>query len=473
MTPIVEEYIEKIWKTAIVPALEEYIRIPCLSPAFDSEWAANGHMDRAVSLMLDWVQHKLQTIPDARAEVVRLPGRTPVILVEIPGAGDESVLVYGHLDKQPEMSGWAANRGAWSPVLEGDRLYGRGGADDGYALFAAIAAVLALRESGQDHARLTILIEACEESGSGDLPHYLEHLATRLGEPSVVIALDAGSPSYDQLWLTTSLRGQVAGTLSVRVLSEGVHSGDAAGVVPSSFRIARRLLSRIEDADTGAIADDFQAPIPDDRRRQALAAGAALGEDFSRTLPFANGTKAVSNDTHELILNRTWRPQLTITGMEGLPPAKNAPAVMQAATILKLSLRLPPTLDPAIAASRLKVILESHPPYDCDVSFQVDMISRGWHSPDLAPWLARTLESASLAAFGAPTAMIGGGGGIPFLALLGEKFPATQFVVIGVLGPQSNAHGPNEFLHIPTAKRITLVVAHISHHACRQRGSTQ
>lgn len=473
MTPTVEEYVEKAWNSAIVPALMEYIRIPCLSPAFDAEWAANGHLERAVTLMLDWVRQALRRIPQASAEVVRLPGRTPVIVVEIPGSGDEDILVYGHLDKQPGMTGWTGKRSAWQPTLEDDRLYGRGGADDGYALFGAVTAVLALCENGLEHARVTILIEACEESGSGDLSHYLEHLAARLGEPSIVIALDAGSPSYDQLWLTTSLRGQVAGTLSVRVLSEGVHSGDAAGVVPASFRIARRLLSRIEDADTGVIIDDFHASIPAGRREQALAAAAALGDEFSRQLPFANGTTAVSNDASELILNRAWRPQLTVTGMDGLPATANAPAVMQPATVLKLSLRLPPTLDPDAAAVRLKEILESDPPYRCDAVFRIDMVSSGWCSPDLQPWLARLLENASLATFGAPMAMIGGGGGIPFLALLGARFPATQFVVIGVLGPQSNAHGPNEFLHLPTAKRITTVVAHIAHVACRHRGSTQ
>ena len=471
--PSVEDYIENAWKTAIVPALAQYIRIPCLSPAFDAEWETNGHLDRAVTLMLDWVRQELRRIPDASAEVVRLLGRTPVILVEIPGAGDEAVLVYGHLDKQPEMTGWAQGRAAWIPTLEGDRLYGRGGADDGYALFSAVVAVLALHDGGLEHARMTILIEGCEESGSGDLPHYLEHLAARIGEPSVVIALDAGSPSYDQLWLTTSLRGQVTGTLTVRVLNEGVHSGDAAGVVPSSFRIARRLLSRLEDADTGVIVDDFHTPIPQARRQQALAAGTSLGAAFSSQLPFANDTHAVSNETAELILNRTWRPQLSITGMDGLPATAHAPAVMQPAIALKLSLRLPPTLDPEIAAARLKSILELHPPYRCEASFRIDMTSRGWHSHELQPWLARTLESASLAAFGASTAMIGGGGGIPFLALLGEKFPRTQFVVMGVLGPQSNAHGPNEFLHIPTAKRITAVVAQIALAAGQRRGSIQ
>lgn len=252
-----------------------------------------------------------------------------------------------------------------------------------------------------------------------------------------------------------------------------MHSGDAAGVVPSSFRVARQLLSRFEHAETGVIVDDFHVPIPAERRRQALAAGMALGEEFGGQLPFANGASAICDDAHELILNRAWRPQLTITGIDGLPATADAPAVMQPATVLKLSLRLPPTLDPQLAASRLKEILEFEPPYRCDVSFKVDMISRGWHSPELEPWLARSLENASLAAFGKSTAMIGGGGGIPFLALLGEKFPATQFVVIGVLGPQSNAHGPNEFLHIPTAKRITMVVAHIACGACRQRGSVQ
>ncbi|KRD39422.1 peptidase M20 [Lysobacter sp. Root916] len=460
-----QRFIAHRWQDDLLPVLSDYIAIPCQSPAFEPDWAERGHMQRAVTLMIDWARERLAQVPGARVEVVTLAGRTPVIYIEIPGEGTAPVLIYGHLDKQPPMTGWTHGRDAWTPSLEGERLYGRGGADDGYAIFAAILAIQALRAQGLTHAPCAILIEACEESGSGDLPYYVEHLAPRMGSPAVVVALDAGCGNYEQLWLTTSLRGQVAGALSVRVLEEGVHSGDASGVVASSFRIARMLLSRLEDPGSGEIASPFHAPIPPSRRAQARIAARALGDGLHAQLPLHPGMRPVHADAAEVLLNRAWRPQLAITGLDGLPAVADAAAVMQPATTLKLSLRLPPTLDAQAAAGRLKALLESEPPYGSEVAFRIDMVSQGWHAPETAPWLSASLERASQASFGAGLALIGGGGGIPFLAMLGERFPSAQFVVTGVLGPQSNAHGPNEFLHLPTAQRITAVVAQLLHDA--------
>lgn len=464
------------WRERILPALIEYIAIPCESPAFDPDWDARGHMARALELMRQWACEQLAAVDGANVASLRLPGRTPLLLVEVPAsdaaaAQCDRVLIYGHLDKQPPMDGWAPGRGAWTPTLEGERLYGRGGADDGYALFAAIAALRALREQGAAHPRCAILIEASEESGSVDLPAYIEALAPRLGEPALVVALDAGCGNYDQLWSTTSLRGQVAGTLRVRVLEQGVHSGDGSGVAPSSFRIARRLLSRLEDADSGEIAAEFHAPIPPQRREQAVAAGAALGPALLEGFAFAGQAQPVSEDPGELLLNRGWRPQLAITGFDGAPRVADAAAVLLPHTALKLGLRLPPTLDAQAAAQRLRALLEADPPYRAQVGFELDFVSPGWHAPQTATWLAESLQRASQQAFGRPCALIGGGGGIPFLALLGERYPRAQFLVTGVLGPQSNAHGPNEFLHLPTARRLTAALAQVLHDAAARRSA--
>src|SRR5438270_13655043 len=271
------KFVGRMWDDEIVPTLVEYIRIPNKSPSFDPDWVAHGHMEKAVALFESGARGKLAALPGATLEVVRLAGRTPVILIEIPGEGEDTVLLYGHLDKQPEMVGWAEGYGPWVPRLEGDKLYGRGGADDGYAMFGALSALLALREQQVPHARCFILIEACEESGSYDLPFYVDHLAKRIGSPSLVVCLDSGCGNYDQLWLTTSLRGIASGTLKVQVLDEGVHSGDASGVVPSSFRILRRLLSRLEDEDTGAVRPaELYVQVPPERVAQARRAAAAL-----------------------------------------------------------------------------------------------------------------------------------------------------------------------------------------------------
>ena len=461
-------FVDQCWGDEIVPQLVDYIKIPNKSPAFDPDWEKHGHMEAAVALLERWARRQIAGMAGASLEVVRLPGRTPVILIEIPGEGRDSVLLYGHLDKQPEMVGWAGDAGPWTPVLKGDKLYGRGGADDGYAMFGALAAIAALREQRIPHARAIVLIEACEESGSYDLPFYVDHLAARIGKPSLVVCLDSGCGNYDQLWLTTSLRGLMAGTLSVRVLAEGVHSGDASGVVASSFRIFRQLLSRLEDETTGAVRpSELQVQIPPERVAQARAAAAALGNQVYAKFPFVPGMSPMADSLVELVLNRTWRPQLAVTGIEGLPPIGNAGNVLLPFTSAKLSLRLPPTLAAKKAVGIVERLLSENPPYGAEVSFDWKDASTGWNAPTLSPWLERSLAAASEAAFGRPPAYMGEGGSIPFMAMLGEKFPAAQFVVTGVLGPHSNAHGPNEFLHLPTARKITAVIAQVlaDHHA--------
>ena len=455
-------FMDDLWEAEIVPALTDYIRIPNKSPAFDPDWQAHGHMDRVVALFEGWARGKLKALPGSTLEVVRLPGRTPLIFIEVPGEASGTILMYGHLDKQPEMKGWAEGTGPWTPVLKSDRLYGRGGADDGYAMFAAISALLALKQQNIAHARIVIVIEACEESGSPDLPFYIDHLAARIGTPDLVVCLDSGCGNYDQLWLTTSLRGMVMGNLTVRVLTEGVHSGDASGIVPSSFRILRRLLSRIEDEATGQMKlDALFVQIPPERLKQAEAAAKILGDEVWSELPFAGATKPMGGDNVELILNRTWRPQLAITAADGYPLPVNGGNVLLPYTTAKLSLRLPPTCDGEKAMAAVKKALEENPPYGAEVTFDAPRGETGWNAPRLAPWLEAALNKASKAAFGKPVAYQGEGGSIPFMAMLGAKFPKTQFVVTGVLGPHSNAHGPNEFLHIPMAKKISACIASI------------
>jgi acetylornithine deacetylase/succinyl-diaminopimelate desuccinylase-like protein len=455
-------FVDQCWGDAIVPTLVDYIRIPNKSPAFDPDWASHGHMEEAVRLFEGWARDRLALLPGATLEVVRLPDRTPLILIEVPGNSADTVLLYGHLDKQPEMVGWLDGYGPWTPRLDGDKLYGRGGADDGYAMFGALTALLALHDQGAPHARCVIVIEACEESGSYDLPFYIEHMKDRIGSPSLVICLDSGCGNYDQLWMTTSLRGIAAGTLKIEVLTEGVHSGHASGVVPSSFRILRQLLSRLEEEATGAIRpSEFYAQIPAERLAQARTAAAALGDEVFTEYPFAPGTRPMSDDLTELVLNRTWRPQLAIIGIDGLPNPADAGNVLLPYTTAKLSLRLPPTVDAAAAGSVLQRLLEEDPPSGARVAFTPSAASAGWNAPALAPWLEASLARASEAAFGAPPAYMGEGGSIPFMAMLGERFPQAQFVVTGVLGPHANAHGPNEFLHLPTGRRVTQVIAQV------------
>jgi len=475
--PAIERYVDGKWNDDIVPRLVEYIRIPNKSPMFDTDWVKNGYMDDAVKLMEGWA--KAQSIPGMQVEVVRLEGRTPLIFLEIPaahgGSNEDCVLLYGHLDKQPEMTGWDPDLGPWKPVIKGDRLYGRGGADDGYAIFGSLAAILALQEQQAPHARCVVLIEACEESGSYDLPAYVDHLADRIGKPSLVVCLDSGCANYEQLWCTTSLRGLAGGNLTIKVLSEGVHSGDASGIVPSSFRILRDLLSRIEDEDTGKILiEGLSADVPDERLVQAKEAAKVVGTAVYDKFPFLPGMVPMADDLTELVLNRTWRPALSVTGVDGMPALSSAGNVLRPFTSVKLSLRLPPTVDGKRAGELLKQTLERDPPYGAQVTLDLEKASTGWNAPALSPWLAQAIDEASREFFGQPAMYMGEGGTIPFMGMLGEKYPNAQFMITGVLGPHSNAHGPNEFLHIPMGKRVTSCVARViaRHHEASQRGET-
>jgi acetylornithine deacetylase/succinyl-diaminopimelate desuccinylase-like protein len=457
------KWVEEQFTQSIVPTLIDYIKIPNKSPGFDPEWRKNGYMAKAVELLGGWAKRNL---PDgATLEVVQLGERTPLIFIEVPATGGragDTVMLYGHLDKQPEMTGWREGLGPWTPVLEGDKLYGRGGADDGYAIFASLTAINAVRRDKLPHARCVMLIEACEESGSTDLPAYIEHLAPRIGELSLVVCLDSGCANYDQMWSTTSLRGLVLGTLEISLLTEGVHSGDGTGVIAASERVLRVLLDRIEDSHTGQMKlPELGTQIPRARVLQAEKTAQVIGDEIWTKFPLQPGVQAIAKDNVELILNRTWRPGLTVTGADGWPPIGNAGNVLRPVTRVKLSIRIPPRVDANRAAKAIKDTLEMDPPYGAKVTFTARDPGPGWDAPEMAPWLDKALAEASQRHFGKPAMYMGEGGTIPFMGMLGEKFPKAQFCITGVLGPGSNAHGPNEFLHIPTARKLTLCVADV------------
>ncbi|MGZ4679162.1 MAG: M20/M25/M40 family metallo-hydrolase [Ilumatobacteraceae bacterium] len=460
MSDTLTTHIDHVWDDDIVPALHDYIAIPNVSVLFDPQWREHGHMDRAVELIRAWCAGR--AIAGLVVEVHELPGLTPVILMEIPafgtGSHDDTVLLYGHLDKQPEMTGWRDDLGPWKPVLDGDRLYGRGGADDGYAAFASLLAIEAAQANGMSHTRCVVLIEASEESGSPDLPAYLQALQARIGTPSLVLCLDSGCLDLERLWVTTSLRGLAAGTLRVQILTEGVHSGEASGVVPSTFRICREILDRIEDSFDGRILlSPLHVDIPPDRRRQAAetAAEFPIGGHF----PFVAGAEPMVADPVEQLLARTWYPALSVTGVDGMPPVESAGNVLRPYTALQLSLRLPPTCDHEAALEAIESALVTDPPYGAHVTFEDAHSGPGWNAPVFSTWLQAALDEASVSSFGNPSRAFGEGGSIPFMGMLGEMFPEAQFVITGVLGPGSNAHGPNEYLHVPTARRVTRCLA--------------
>ncbi|MDG5975830.1 peptidase m20 [Hydrogenophaga taeniospiralis CCUG 15921] len=478
-----QAHVDAAWSRSIVPELVRYIEVPAKSPAFDADWAAHGLLDRVLHSAADWV--RAQQVEGLTLEIVRLNDahgvpRTPVLFFEVPAsagnkdtpvpATGQTVLMYGHLDKQPEFTGWRSDLGPWTPKIVEGKLYGRGGADDGYAVYASVAAIQALKAQGAAHPRIVGLIETGEESGSPDLLPYVDALRPRLGDVGLVICLDSGAGNYDQLWLTTSLRGMASGVLKVEILTEGIHSGDASGLVPSSFRIMRQVLDRLEDSATGRLLPaSFHCEVPAERIAQARATAAILGDEIHQRFPWAHhdcGGSTVfalptTTDPVEALLNRTWRPTLSVTGAEGFPTLQNAGNVLRPYTAFKLSLRLPPLVDAAAATQQLKALLEDNAPYQAHVTFEGEGSASGWNAPSTTPWFEQALQDASRAHFGAGCGTIGQGGTIPLMNLLSQGFPRAQMMVCGVLGPKSNAHGPNEFLHLDYARRLTASVAQV------------
>ena len=468
-------HVSQAWDGDIVQRLSDYIAIPAKSPMFDADWLAHGYLETVVRNTAQWIE--AQKLEGLVLEVVRLPGRTPVIFFEVAatrntqaGASEQTVLMYGHLDKQPEFSGWRKDLGPWTPKYEDGKLYGRGGADDGYAAYAAIAAIAALKDQKVAHPRILGLIETCEESGSYDLLPYVDALRTRLGDVGLVVCLDSGAGNYDQLWLTNSLRGMASGVLRVEVLTEGVHSGDASGVVPSSFRVLRQVLDRLEDSATGRLLPGiFHCEVPPERLAQARATADILGDELYKRFPWAHydcggaiqSVLPTTTDPLQALLNRTWMPTLSVTGAEGFPAMKDAGNVLRPFTAFKLSLRLPPLVEAATAVQALKALLEDNAPYQAKVTFETSGGATGWNAPDTAPWFEQALNDASQTHFGAGCGYIGQGGTIPLMNMLSRGFPKAQMMVCGVLGPKSNAHGPNEFLHVPYAKKLTAAVAQV------------
>ena len=443
--------IDAAWEQRVLPTLGEYTRIPCLSPAYDADWAERGAIGEAARLLQAWVRDQDAAL---QTEIIELPGRTPVLLIDNGGPG-EPIVVYGHMDKQPPLGEWRSGLGPYEPVREGDLLYGRGTADDGYSTFAAVTGLLA---AGGGGGRVLVLIEASEESGSPDLAAHLENLKERIGTPRLVICLDSGGLSFDRLWLTTSLRGNLVATVRVEVLTEGIHSGQGGGVVPSSFRILRRILSGIEDEATGRILlpELVGAGIPPAHRANIEALAVQFPESAA---PVVEGLHLLTPDPVDRLVARTWGAALEITGADGLPKPHDGGNVLRPSTTLKLSLRLPPDVDAEAATDALISAIRTDE--GAHVTIDMEAAAQGWIAPPLEPGVAATLSAVSKERFGRDYGSVGEGGSIPFLPDLQKGFPGTPFVATGVLGPHSNAHGPNECLHIPMAKAVTNAVAEL------------
>uniref|UniRef100_A0A7S1R526 Peptidase M20 dimerisation domain-containing protein n=1 Tax=Neobodo designis TaxID=312471 RepID=A0A7S1R526_NEODS len=460
----INDFVGGKWDAEVVPTLSEYIKVPNLSPMFDPDFATNGLQEKAFALLIDWL--KQQPVKGMKYELLEEQGKPPFLCIEIDGTVPtaKTLLMYGHMDKQPPLRPWAEGLDPYEPVIRDGKLYGRAGADDGYAIFASVLSVMALQREGIPHSRVCIIIEADEESGSSSLKGWIEKTKDRLGDVDLVITLDSGSCSYDQLWVTTSLRGVAIVSVECSTLYEGMHSGIAGGVVPDTTRILRHQLDNVEDSRTGDIkVAECHCEIPAAIREGGYASLEKLGFDaFLAQFPFQQGVKAENTTSvADLAIRNFWKPSLTIVGVDGLPSVADGGNVLRQLTRFKLSIRLPPNVDGAVAAKAVAAALERDPPNGVTVKATVMGFANGWASPPISPWLMESLNTGSQQVFQKPAALLGLAGTIPFLGMLGEMFPQAQFVISGVLGPQSNAHGPNEFLHIGFGKGVNGCMARV------------
>lgn len=457
------DFVKREWHENVIPSLADFIKIPNVSPSFDAAWDTNGLQVQAFDHVTKWAES--QNLENCKIELLKDAGRTPLLIMEIEAHNSEQAcMLYAHIDKQPPMGVWMEGLGPYDPAVRDGKLYGRGAVDDGYGFYCAITSIKAIQAQKLPCPRIVMLFEGCEESGSRDLPYYMDKLGDKIGTPDLVCCLDAGCGNYEQLWMTTSLRGNAAFSLTVAMLKEGAHSGNASGIVPSSFRITRELLSRIEDEKTGLVVPKgLHVEVPPSRVKQAEAAAAILGGKVVEQFAFVDGGHPVAKDapTVEHILSRTWRPALSVTGADGLPPTSIAGNVMLPFTKLKMSMRLPPTLDAKAAAKSVEQVLTRDPPQGCHITYEPVSTGNGWHAPLEAPWLDEAVHTASLTYFDKPCAHMGEGGSIPFMSMLLDKFPKAQFLVTGAAGPGSNMHAPNEFLHIDYSSRLAMCVAHV------------
>jgi acetylornithine deacetylase/succinyl-diaminopimelate desuccinylase-like protein len=451
--------VEEKFESDLLTGLSDFIKIDNLSPSYDPEWNSNGKLEAAAKFCLDWVLK--EGVEGLKGEIIKEDDKTPLIFIEIDARGsDRNFLLYGHFDKQPHFSGWAEGLGPTIPVIKDGWLYGRGGADDGYAIFSAVTAIKAIQKQGQPHGRVVIVIEGSEESGSPHLIHYINKLNHRIGVPDLMICLDSGAKDYETLWITTSLRGVANLDLTVEVLEEAVHSGVGTGIAPDSFMIIRNLLDRVENSETGKIVDLFHVNIPSSRIEDAKKLAAIKSESILGQVKLVPGAKPVTEDVAELILNNTWRPTLCVTGAGGLPAYSTAGNILRATTTVRLSMRIPPGLDADKALDDLENILKINAPFNCKITLSNKAAGNGWNNKDLSKKLSDSLLRTSNKLWGKDYYNFGEGGSIPFIKQLADSFKSCEILVIGVLGPNSNAHSCNEGLNIDYCKNITSTVAH-------------
>jgi acetylornithine deacetylase/succinyl-diaminopimelate desuccinylase-like protein len=465
-----EKWLRQKTKEELIPAICEFIKIPNQSRLFDAEWATNGLQEKACQFAIDFANS--QKLKGFSIQFIQEEGKTPALLgIVDPFAGSgevtedlkKTILMYGHIDKQPPLNGkWSEGLGPHTPVIKDGKLYGRGGNDDGYAWFSCVLMAKALQENNLPHNRLVFFFETDEESGSRDLMYYLNKFKAKIGVPSLIFCLDSGTTDYEHMCLTTTLRGLVCFKLRVDVLKQGLHSGSSSGVVPSSFRIMRNILEQFENSNNGNLPAELYVDIPKDKYQQAQELIENKGGKIDFKFPMVEGMDSMGNTGFQDYINRIWKPQLSITGIDGLPSCSTAGNVLLPYTQVCCSLRIPPSKNSKEAKEQIENFFSKvKVPHNAKFSYNVYKSGTGFECPSYSKSVLEVINKAGNETFDKPVLYYGEGGSIPFLNDIKNVFPKAQFIVTGVLGPESNAHGPDEMLHLGFLENLVVTMGKI------------
>lgn len=462
---IIKTIVYQLFEEQTLPGIMDYIRIPNVSPNYDPQWDTNGNQEKAVSFLANWVLS--QNLKGLSLSIYKEKKRTPFIYIEVNPSrvsDKRTVLMYGHFDKQPAYTGWSDGLGPTTPVIKDGKLYGRGSTDDGYALFGIITAIKTCQRINLPLPRIVIIVEGAEESYIEDLNFYLSALKTKIGTPDFIVCLDSGSEDYKRLWLTTSLRGNCAIDLTVKTLKVGMHSGGGTGFVADSYFILRRLLDRIENSDTGEIIiPESKVPLPKNRENEIRRLVTIVKDDYIKNYPFFENTQPIHKELFDLVVNNTWQSTLAITGADGFPEASTAGNVLRPFSSVRLSFRFPPGVDTQKVGESIVEILSKDPPYNAIVEAKLLSFGNGWNldEKNYSNQLKIVLNNASKRYFNNETEAFGEGGSIPFVQTFNQAYPNADLAVMGVAGPGSSIHGPDENLDLEFCRKFICCIAHM------------
>lgn len=457
-----KQFVESEFTNNALPSFKTFLTIENCTPAYDPDWDKNGLLKSAASHLKAYAL-KSSGVQGLNAILSSDEGKTPFLLVTVDStSGDgKSILLYGHFDKQPPNSGWSQGLGPYLPVEKDGYLYGRGSADDGYAFYAMLTIIKALQNFNIPHPKFVIILEGSEESGSIDLPIYIEEYQQFIGQPDLILALDSGIIDYNRIWLTSSLRGVVSCDLTVKTLTKGVHSGKGSGIAPESFMIIRKLLSKLEDYNDQSRMKDFEVEIPDSEKTKISKAVEVMGDDWCSKIPILPGMKLLGDTPTDRLINWTWKPALTVAGARGIPNVKDAGNVLRPYTTLYLSIRTPPTFDGILNGKKILEDITNQTPFNSTVLIENYEAFNGSLIKEPSDNLKSQIDNLAKNYISGGMAQIPVGISIPFTTIFSQYFPKSQILVTGCAGVDSNAHGPNERLNLSYTKNFICSFVHI------------